>query len=36
MTAPTEEFTRIARESQEAVTAAVSAWTETAERYAKN
>jgi hypothetical protein len=36
MTAPTDEFTRIARESQEAVTAAVSAWTEKAESYAKN
>jgi hypothetical protein len=36
MTAPTDELTRIARESQEAVTAAVSAWTEKAESYAKN
>lgn len=36
MTAPTDELTRIARDSQEAVTAALTAWTETAERYAKN
>src|SRR5689334_20920712 len=36
MTAPTDELTRIARESQEAVTAALSSWTEAAERYATN
>ena len=36
MTAPTDELTRIARGSQEAVTAALTAWTESAERYAKN
>jgi hypothetical protein len=36
MTAPTDEFTRIAREGQETVTAAFTSWTEAAERYAKN
>jgi hypothetical protein len=36
MTAPTDQLTRIARESQEAVTAALTTWTEAAERYAKN
>ena len=36
MTAPTDELTRIAHESQEAVSSALTAWTETAERYAKN
>ena len=35
-TAPTDELTRIARDSQQAVTAALTAWTEAAERYAKN
>jgi len=35
-TAPTDELTRIARDSQEAVTAALTAWTEAAERYATN
>ena len=36
MTAPTDQLTRIARESQEAVTAALTTWTEAAERYAKS
>jgi len=36
MTAPTDELTRIAREGQEAVTAALTTWTEAGERYAKN
>jgi hypothetical protein len=36
MTEPTDRLTRIARDSQEAITTAVTAWTEAAERYAKN
>ena len=36
MTAPTDELTRTACDSQEAGTAALTAWTEIAERYAKN
>jgi hypothetical protein len=36
MTAPTDELTHIARDSQEAATAALTAWTEIAGRYAKN
>ena len=36
MTAPTDELTRTACDSQEAGTAALTAWTEFAERYAKN
>jgi len=34
MNAPTDELTRIANDSREAVTAALTSWTETAQRYA--
>jgi hypothetical protein len=34
MSAPTEDFTRIANNSRDAVTAAVNAWAEAAKRYA--
>lgn len=36
MSAPTEEITRIATDSREAFTTALTAWAETAQRYAAN
>jgi riboflavin biosynthesis pyrimidine reductase len=36
MNAPTDELTRIANDTREAFTAALSAWAETAQRYAAN
>jgi hypothetical protein len=36
MSAPTEEFTRIATDTREAFTTALTAWAESAQRYAAN
>ncbi len=36
MSAPTEEITRIATDTREAFTAALTSWAETAQRYAAN
>lgn len=36
MTAPTDELTRIANDTREAYTTALTAWAETAQRYAAN